>query len=163
MGALLQLPRGVGYLVGLVGNQQGVRREVVQQPAAIEETRVKALLLYLLPLHKQIQFAADARLRLGIAVAYVHRRDDALKLGAVGERGQDFVRGRHVYGVHHVGGSLRSGIEQADAVNLAAPELDAGGHIRADGEYVQDAAAPAHKAGRIDGAFELIAHAPPQV
>ena len=163
MPAFLDFPRRIRNLVGLVGDQQRLIREIVQQSAVIEEARVKALLFYILPFHKQFQFLAYALLRLGIAVAHIHRRRQALKRIVVRERRQYLMRGRHKYRIHDVPGALRNRVELADAVYFAAPKLNANRHIGAHREYVQYPAATAHKARSIHRGFELIPKPPPQI
>ena len=79
------------------------------------------------------------------------------------EAGEGLLGGQDVDGLDEFGGALSGGIEEADGVDLVAPEVDAGGVLRADGEDVEDAAAPSRRARQVDGRLEGVSHAPPTV
>ena len=161
MDALLVVPRGGGYVVRLNPDYQRVSGHIVEQEAVIEEAGVHIQVVNLVAVEKLGELLAHALLVRFRAVGDVYERHAPVEFFASGHGGQCFVRGYAADGVHHLDGALAGRVEQADAVNLVAPEFYAGGQFGADRKYVYYAAAPAGEAGRIDRGLEAVAHSPP--
>ena len=109
---------------------------------------------------QQRNFLAHALPMLRLAVGDVDARQLGIQIVPVGHGGQGFVGGDYLDGVDHLDRALRGGVERPHAVDFVPPELDSRRILRADGEDVDNPAAPADGSGRVNGASEGVAHAP---
>ena len=161
--ALLGLPCRLDDVGRTVADDDGVARKVVEQPTVVEEPGVEVGVLDLVAVEEEVNLLADALAGLGVAVVHVDGAHEVVDVIGVREAGQGLRSGQDVDGLDELGGALGGWIEEADGVDLVAPEVDAGGELRADGEDIEDAAAPSRRARQVYGRLEGVSHAPPPV
>ena len=99
----------------------------------------------------------------GVQLERSHDGEAALHLLRLLQPRQYLAGGDDGDGVGLPGGALGLGVEEADALDLVPPELDAGRLLGVHGEDVDDAAPPADLTGRVYARFELVSHPPPSV
>ena len=129
----------------------------------VEEPCIEVGVLDLVAVEEAVYLLADALAGLRVAVVHVDGAHEVVDVIGMREAGQGLLGGQDVDGLDELGGALCGGIEEADGVDLIAPEVDACRELRADGVDVEDAAAPARHARQVDGRLEGVSHAPPLV
>ena len=129
----------------------------------VEEACIEVGVLDLVAVEEAVYLLADAFAGLGIAVVHVDGAHEVVDVIGICEAGQGLLGGQDVDGLDELGRALRGGIEEADGVDLIAPEVDAGGKLRADGVDIEDASSPSCRARQVDGRLEGVSHAPPLV
>src|SRR5207248_7640511 len=139
--------------LGLVEHQQPVRRQVIDQrrraeKAAIELQRREGLTAL-------VQQPEVTRIRLDELWPHTVKR----QVYGQGAR-QHFVRRTDGSRLELLGRALGRRVEQADGVDLVAPQLDAN-WLAARREDVEDAAPPAEEAWRIDQRRRFVAEPEP--
>ena len=151
------------YLRRPVHHDQAVSRDVFQQRAGVEQPGVEAKVLDLVPLSEQSQLLLYPVPRRIGAVGEVDRWLPRVQPVARQGREQGFARRADLDRLDHTRRPLRLRVEQPYRVDLVAPELYAGRPGRSYRIDVEDAAAPADEARRVDRRLEPVAHQAPPV
>ena len=144
--------------VRLQHGDDGLGGQVVEWAAVAEEAGVEGRLADALAAAHDLDVLLHARQRVVVDAAPVEQRLDGLerlRVDGVVEGGGD----RHA--PHGLRRALRLRVKGADVLDDVAEELDADGRGGAGRVDVQDAAAAAGRAGRLDGGLHDVAHGGP--
>ncbi len=90
-------------------------------------------------------------------VLEVEPAHELVDTGVVGERGEDLAGGEDSQRVDALPGALGVGVEEADAIDHVAPEVDTGGPLLSGAIDIDDAAAPGGGPGVVNEGADAIA------
>ena len=125
---LFQLRRCPLDLLGLIQGHHGVPAQEVQQGALVEEPGIERAALHHGARGQRLQLPGDAvqvAVSSGRPAAPGHPRSQDIRAGPVSEKREHLPGGNDLQSVHQLLGALRGRIEEPDALDGVAQQLDA--------------------------------------